>query len=258
MVQRDRVVQGEVCWLDLWTSDVRGSRQFYSELFGWTAAEPSEEFGGYWMFLRDGVPVAGAMGDMGDMRANDTWKIYLAANDIDDVVAKGEALGAQFFAPPMPVGDLGIQAVFSDANGAALGAWQPLSFPGFVTSDEQGTPCWFELNARDFVAAVDFYTSVFGLDTKVVADSDDVRYTTLLADGREVAGILDASRRLGEGVPAHWVTYWQVDDIDATVARVRELGGVVHDGPADSPHGRIATVADPTGALFKLRGWSPS
>jgi predicted enzyme related to lactoylglutathione lyase len=40
--------------MDLWTSDVEGSRQFYSDLFGWFAAEPSEEFAGYWMFLREG------------------------------------------------------------------------------------------------------------------------------------------------------------------------------------------------------------
>jgi hypothetical protein len=256
MTQRESVPQGAVCWLDLWTSDVEGSRQFYSDLFGWFAAEPSEEFGGYWMFLREGVPVAGGMGDMGDMKANDTWKIFLAAHDINDVVAKGEELGAQFFMPPMPVADMGIQTVFTDANGATLGAWQPLSFPGFMTTDEPGTPCWFELNARDFAAAVNFYTSVFALGTKVMADSDDFRYTTLVADGHEVAGILDASGRLPEGVASHWVIYWQVDDIDAAVARVRELGGAVHDGPFDSLFGRIATVADPTGSMFKLRSSS--
>jgi hypothetical protein len=243
--------------LDLWTSDVEGSRQFYGDLFGWFAAEPSEEFGGYWMFLRNGAPVAGGMGDMGDLRANDTWKIYLNSNDINDVVAKGTEHGAQFFMAPMAVADMGIQTVFTDATGADLGAWQPLSFPGFMTSDEHGTPCWFELNARDFTAAVDFYTSVFALDTMVMADSDEFRYTTLVADDREVAGILDASGRLAEGAPSHWLVYWQVDDIDAAVARVRELGGAVHDDPFDSPYGRIATVADPAGAVFKLRGSPP-
>ncbi|HEY5121443.1 MAG TPA: VOC family protein, partial [Acidimicrobiales bacterium] len=188
---------------------------------------------------------------------NDTWKIFLAAHDINDVVAKGEELGAQFFMPPMPVADMGIQTVFTDANGATLGAWQPLSFPGFMTTDEPGTPCWFELNARDFAAAVNFYTSVFALGTKVMADSDDFRYTTLVADGHEVAGIVDASGRLPEGVASHWVIYWQVDDIDVAVSRVRELGGAVHDGPFDSPFGRIATVVDPTGSMFKLRSSSP-
>lgn len=194
---------------------------------------------------------------MGDMKANDAWKIYLAAPDINEVVVKGEELGAQFFMAPTPVGDMGIQTVFNDATGAALGAWQPLSFPGFMTSDEHGSPCWFELNARDFSAAVNFYASVFGLDTQVKADTDEFRYTTLMAEGHEVAGILDASSRLPEGAPSHWVTSWQVDDIDAAVVRVRQLGGAVHEAPFDSPDGRIAAVADPAGAVFKLRGSSP-
>ena len=253
MSERVSVPQGAVSWLDLWTSDVEGSRRFYSDLFGWEAQEASEEFGGYWMFSRAGVPIAGGMGDMGDLKADNTWKIYVATDDINDMVTKGEGLGAQFFMPPMPVADMGVQTVFTDATGAALGAWQPLSFKGFTTMDEHGSPCWFELNARDFDAAVNFYTTVFGVGTKVMADSDDFRYTTLMVDDHEVAGVLDASGRLGEGVPSHWVIYWQVDDIVSATQRVTELGGAVLEGPVDSPFGQIATVADPSGAVFKLR-----
>ncbi len=46
----DHFSVGAPCWADLWTSDVEGSRAFYSALFGWEAEEPSEEFGGYFMF----------------------------------------------------------------------------------------------------------------------------------------------------------------------------------------------------------------
>ena len=38
MTTRDPKLPGSPCWADLWTSDVEGSRRFYSELFGW---EPS-------------------------------------------------------------------------------------------------------------------------------------------------------------------------------------------------------------------------
>ena len=43
MTTREHAPVGAPCWADLWTSDVEGSRRFYSELFGWEAAEPSEE-----------------------------------------------------------------------------------------------------------------------------------------------------------------------------------------------------------------------
>ncbi len=64
---------------------------------------------------------------------------------------------------------------------------------------------------------------------------------------------MDASAFLPEGVPAHWSVYWQVDDVDATADRVKVLGGAVVDGPTDTPYGRMATVTDPSGAMFKLR-----
>ena len=43
------------------------------------------------------------------------------------------------------------------------------------------------------------------------------------------------------------------DDIDATVAKVKDLGGSVITGAEDTPYGRIASMTDPAGALFKLR-----
>ena len=52
---------GAPCWIDLLTSDPGRSRAFYGQLFGWTAEEASPEFGGYFMFLHNGAPVAGAM-----------------------------------------------------------------------------------------------------------------------------------------------------------------------------------------------------
>src|SRR5579859_213502 len=118
MPTRDHAPIGSPCWADLWTSDVEGSRRFYSELFGWEAQAPSPEFGGYFMFTRNGVPVAGGMGDMGDMRANDTWSIYLATDDIAKTVEAAEAEGAQILGPAMPVADLGTQAVLIDPTGA--------------------------------------------------------------------------------------------------------------------------------------------
>lgn len=254
MTYREKAPAGAPCWVDLWTSDVEGSRVFYSELFGWHAEAPSEEFGGYFMFTRDGVPVAGGMGDMGDAAANDSWKIYLAAPDIDELVARGERGGATFMFPPEPVADLGRQTVFADPSGAVTGAWQAGSFSGFTTLDEPGTPCWFELHTADFETARDFYADVFSLRPEMLGDSPDFRYATLRSgDGAEVAGIFDASERLAEGEGSHWLVYWQVYDVAAATARVRELGGRVLEDASDSPYGVIATVADPSGARLRLR-----
>jgi len=255
MSSRDHAPLGSPCWADLWTSDVDGSRAFYSEIFGWEAQEADPEFGGYFMFTRDGVPVAGAMGDMGDMRATDTWKIYLDTDDIAKTVAAATAAGAEVIAPGIPVADLGTQAVLIDPTGAHLGAWEPGTFPGFTVLGEHGSPSWFELLTRDYGAALDFYRTVFRWDIEAVGDSDQFRYSVVKnpdADG-ELAGIMDAAAFLPEGVPAHWSVYWEVDDPAATIATIAKLGGSLVAPLEDTPYGRLATVTDPAGAQFKLR-----
>lgn len=255
MPHRAKAPLGAPCWADLWTSDVEGSRRFYAELFGWEAQEPSPEFGGYFMFARQGVPVAGAMGDMGDMKADDSWKVYLDTDDVARTVRQAEAAGAMVDGPPMPVADLGVQAVLTDPTGARVGAWQAGTFPGFTVLDEHGAPSWCELHTRDYHAALDFYRTVFRWQTRVVGDDDQFRYSVLLdpsGDG-ELAGIMDAAGFLPPDQGAQWSVYWEVEDVAASVAAVRDLGGSVAMEPEATPYGTLATVADPAGASFKLR-----
>jgi uncharacterized protein len=255
MPTRNHAPAGSPCWADLWTSDVEGSRRFYGDLFGWEAGEPDPEFGGYFIFNREDVPVAGCMGDMGDMPANDTWKIYLDTGDITKTVELAEGAGAQIVVPPMPVGDLGIQAVLIDPTGADVGAWEAKSFPGFTVLNEKGAPSWFELQTRDHAAAVGFYSSVFGWKTNLIGDSDEFRYTTMRnPEGEdEMAGIMDAVSFLPEGMTAHWAVYWEVDDVDGALTAIESLGGSVETGARDTPYGRLAAAADPAGARFNLR-----
>lgn len=59
MTTRSSAPIGSPCWVDLWTSDVAASRRFYADLLGWQAQEPSPEFGGYFMFTRNGPPWPG-------------------------------------------------------------------------------------------------------------------------------------------------------------------------------------------------------
>lgn len=251
MATRESVPRGAPCWIDLWTSDVEGSREFYSRLFGWRAGEGSPEFGGYFMFFRGEEPIAGGMGDMGDAPADDTWKVYLDVADVPAAVARAEARGARVLAPVGAVATLGVQCVLSTPDGAVVGLWHGLDFAGFATTGEAGAPCWFEHHSRDFAALATFYRDVAELDVISMSDTDDFRYATLNSQGEEVGGLFDATARLGEA-PAHWSIYFQVDDVDVSAALVRELGGSVLDEPFDSPYGRIAKVSDPTGAAFLL------
>ena len=103
-----------------------------------------------------------------------------------------------------------------------------------------GTFCWAELGTTDVEAATAFYGEVFGWEV------DGTRFRL---DGSDVAGVDTADE-------ARWRSRLSVEDVDALAARVRELGGEVLAEPLDvESAGRLAAVADPTGAAVDL--WQP-
>jgi predicted enzyme related to lactoylglutathione lyase len=245
---------GAPCWVDLTTSDTERSRAFYNQLFGWAAEEPNEEFGGYFNFTKDGVRLAGGMAKQPGSDMADTWSVYLASDDARKTLEAAAGGGGQIHLQAMDVADLGTMAFVADPGGAGVGVWQPGRHQGFGVFGEAGTPSWFELHTRDYEAAVSFYRDVFRWDTHVVSDAPEVRYTTMRdpdGDGW-LAGIMDASGILPDGVPAHWSVYFGVEDTDAALAKIVELGGSVLAAAEDTPYGRLASAADPTGAQFKL------
>ena len=152
----------------------------------------------------------------------------------------------------MEVMDLGTMVIISDPGQAIVGGWQPGLHKGFGVIAEPGAPTWFELHTRDYDAAVEFYRQVFHWDAHAAGDTPDFRYTTNGEGDAMTAGIMDASGFLPDGVPAHWAVYFGTADTDATVAKAVELGGSVVQPAEDTPYGRMATLTDATGAMFKV------
>jgi predicted enzyme related to lactoylglutathione lyase len=250
--KRDVAPVGAPCWIDLSTSDPDKSKAFYGELFGWTAEDAGEEYGGYINFSKDGLPVAGAMRNDGQSGMPDTWSVYLASENAPATVDAAASGGGQVVVPAMPVMDLGTMAVVTDPGQAAIGIWQPGLHKGFGILAEPGAPSWFELHTRAYEASVKFYRDVFKWDTHVAGDSPEFRYTTLGEGEGQQAGIMDASSFLPAGAPASWSIYFGADDTDKALAKIVDLGGSVVQPAEDTPYGRLAAATDPTGALFKL------
>ncbi|WP_313348997.1 VOC family protein [Paracoccus sp. (in: a-proteobacteria)] len=116
-----------------------------------------------------------------------------------------------------------------------------------------GKPCWFELSAaKDGLDKADaFYGKVFGWTT---ADSGMEGFTYHLAShgGEMIAGLMEMPDDCAD-VPPFWMVYFDVDDADATAAKIGTLGGKVFREPADIPGtGRFAVVSDPQGAAFGI------
>ncbi len=123
-------------------------------------------------------------------------------------------------------------------------------------ANSHGRFVWYELMTTDMAAAKAFYTRVVGWGTED-ASRPGMPYTLFTVKGVSVAGLLDlpeAALQVGER--PRWVGYVAVDDVDAAVVRVKELGGAVHVPPRDIPDvSRFSVVADPQTAMFVLVKW---
>lgn len=241
------LIVGAPCWIDLYSSDTQKASAFYGELFGWNAEPPQEEFGGYFTFTKDGKHVAGCMANDGSAGYPDAWGVHLMTDDIEQTATAAAENGGTVEMGPMVVGENGSSAMIKDPGGSIVGAWQPNNQKGFELTGEAGAPAWFELHTGAYDKAVAFYRDAFGWDAHTMSDTEEFRYTTLGEGESQLAGIMD-----DKAEPSGWNVYFEVADVDATLKRVTELGGKVLTPAEDTPYGRLAKAADPTGTVFRL------
>jgi uncharacterized protein len=114
-----------------------------------------------------------------------------------------------------------------------------------------GVPCWVDTAQPDPEAAMAFYGGLFGWTfDDLMPEETPGRYLVAHLDGRDVAAIGWAPEEQDGRSPA-WSTYVAVDNADRTAIAVVEAGGDVLVPAADiGDAGRMAVMADPTGAVF--------
>jgi uncharacterized protein len=252
MVQRDTPwPAGTPCWVDLGTDDVARATTFYSTLFGWSTQTGPPEAGGYVMCLMQGRPVAGIGPKMGPAEVPTAWTTYLATDDVDATTSKIAPAGGAVLAEPFDVMDVGRMSVAADPGGAVFGVWQARAHAGMGLANEPGAVCWNENMSRSFEANKAFYHDVFGYSYDDMS-SDDFRYATFKTTGDGLGGIGDLGTMAPAETPAHWMTYFGVDDADEAAEVATKLGGNVMRPPWDTPYGRMAVFSDDQGAVFAI------
>jgi hypothetical protein len=117
-----------------------------------------------------------------------------------------------------------------------------------------GTIIWQDLTVPDADRLKDFYSSVVGwhaepVDMDGYSDYEMVSPTT----GQAVTGVCHA-RGLNADLPAQWLIYFSVEDIQASVAKVVELGGEVLVAPKPLGDEMFCVIRDPAGAICALAG----
>lgn len=116
-----------------------------------------------------------------------------------------------------------------------------------------GTFVWREIMSTDPEASVRFYGELFGWKFESMP-MPGFTYRMVKAGDVGVGGVVPLDAKLG--LPAHWVAYVSVEDVDAAAERARSAGGAVCVPPTDIPGvGRFSLLTDPArGLINAFRG----
>ena len=111
---------------------------------------------------------------------------------------------------------------------------------------------WYEHLTRDPKAAIAFYADVVGWKTQPFAENAD--YIMWVGSQGPLGGVMKLPDEAAKmGAPPSWMSHVQVEDVDATAALTKKLGGRIYKEPTDIPTvGRFAVIADPQGAAIMI------
>ena len=116
-----------------------------------------------------------------------------------------------------------------------------------------GTVNWFDLTVPNAEPIRDFYKAVVGWETSPaeMGGYSDFCMHPPEKDAAPVAGVCHA-RGSNAGIPAQWIMYVTVANLDESLKKVAELGGKVINGPRNMGKNRFCIIQDPAGAVIGL------
>ena len=249
---------GKFVWADLFSSDLERSRDFFAALLNWEWrwVNPEGE-GRYGVFYNKGEAVAG-LANYRPLEKPDRpyarWAYYLSVGDVDRVANAAQGAGGELLLPPKTVTDRGHFAIFADNEKAAVGIISSSSGDPDDFQAEVGGWIWHQLYARDAGAAGAFYARLFDYELHEPQDNPDLVDLILSSGGYARAGITQLASD-SDATP-QWLGMVRVDDLDAALAKVRDLGGKVVVAPSEElADGALAVVTGPVGAPLGLIRW---
>lgn len=117
-----------------------------------------------------------------------------------------------------------------------------------------GPILWHDLTVPDAAAVRDFYQRVMGWTHAPVEMGGYADFNMLPAAGAAPLAGICHQRGANAKIPPAWLVYFQVNDLDASLAACAAGGGSVIDGPRGKPGQRFAVIRDPAGAVCALCG----
>lgn len=122
-----------------------------------------------------------------------------------------------------------------------------------MSKTEIGALAWFDLTVPNAKQVSDFYSDVVGWQSSPVSMGEYDDYSMQTPDSKtDVAGVCHA-QGVNQGLPAQWLMYIKVADLDTSLAQVAKLGGsVLTPVKPLSDSSQYAVIQDPSGAVCAI------
>jgi predicted enzyme related to lactoylglutathione lyase len=238
-----------VVWRELMTTDAKKARAFYGELFGWKFE--SVDMGpnvNYDMVKLGDKPVGGLWQVEPGNPGPSAFMSYVSVADVDGAAKIAVENGGTIVHGPSEIPNIGRFVVLVDFAGAMILAFKSAQGDPTPAMPKTGEFCWETLSTPDLKRAETFYGKLFGWK---MTSGGDVNMPVFSVDGTPQGMVADVQK--AENIPPSWLTYVVVDKLEPVRDRVSKLGGnVVHSLIEVPKVGRIALIADPTGAPLGL------
>jgi len=121
------------------------------------------------------------------------------------------------------------------------------------TKIEVGSVTWNDLTVPNAEEVRDFYSKVVGWNYEPIDLGGYSDFSMISpGDGKTVAGVCHA-RGVNAGLPAQWLIYITVENIEASIKNCIDLGGSIIMGPRQmGEQGKYCVIKDPAGAVAAL------
>ena len=245
---------GKFVWADLVTDDVAAAQTFYGRLFGWTF----REVGNYTIASNDERPLCGMFQrprPADRPQARPRWFGYLSVASVEKAENAVTKSGGRVLGAPQKMPKRGEQAVFADPEGAVFGVVKSSSGDPEDFLAEPGDWIWIQLLSRDARQAADFYRSACGYEIVENTEGNRASDYVLVSEGYARATVRTIRSTRAQLQPT-WLPFVRVKNVGESVALATQLGGrVVVEPRAEVFEGKVAVVADPTGAAVGVMEW---
>ncbi len=247
---------GKFIWADLVTDDVPTAQRFYTLVFGWNF----RKVGDYAIACNDDRPLGGMFQRPRpkDQSAHPRWFGYISVSDVEQATKTVTQSGGKILLEPKAFPERGEQAVFTDPEGAIFGVMKSSSGdqPDFLA--DPGDWIWIQLLSRDARKAAEFYQTVGGYEIVENTETNRLSDYILASEGFARATVRTIPSANTQVRPT-WLPFVRVMSVTETVAKAKQLGGKVLIEPSPGLlDGKVAVIADPTGAAIGIMQWHDS